>query len=97
VAGLHGQPAVMWTEEYQADLSRGYLDVAARKAFLAGMQVWNFADFTAVQGTGRVRGLNLKGVFTRTRPPKLAAHTLRQLLAKSADAQCGQTPGGLHD
>ena len=31
VAGLHSQPAVMWSEEYQADFIRGYLDVAARK------------------------------------------------------------------
>jgi beta-glucuronidase len=76
-AGLHSQPPVMWSEEYQADLIRGYLDVAARKAYVAGMHIWNFADFAAVQGTGRVGGMNLKGVFTRTRTPKMAAHMLR--------------------
>jgi beta-glucuronidase len=78
LAGLHGQPALMWSEEYQAALIRGYLDVAARKDFVAGMHVWNFADFAAVQGTGRVGGMNLKGVFTRTRTPKMAAHMLRE-------------------
>jgi beta-glucuronidase len=79
MAGTHGHPAVMWTEEYQADFIRGYLEVAARKAYIAGMQVWNFADFAAVQGMMRVGGLNLKGVFTRTRTPKLAAHILHEM------------------
>ncbi len=82
VPGLHGQPAVMWTEEYQADLIRGYLEVAARKDYVVGMQVWSFADFAAVQSPMRVGGLNLKGVFTRAREPKLAAHVLRELWGK---------------
>jgi len=85
LAGLHGQPALMWSEEYQAALIRGYLDVAARKDFVAGMQIWNFADFAAVQGTGRVGGLNMKGVFTRTRTPKMAAHMLREYWAHPAN------------
>ena len=77
-AGLHGHPAVMWTEEYQAAFIRGYLEVASRKDFVAGMQVWNFADFAAVQSIMRVGGMNMKGVFTRARQPKMAAHTLRE-------------------
>jgi beta-glucuronidase len=68
----------MWTEEYQVQLIRGYLDVAARKPYMAGMQIWNFADFAAVQGPMRVGGMNLKGVFTRSRTPKMAAHMLRE-------------------
>jgi beta-glucuronidase len=79
VAGLHGHPGVMWTEEYQAAMVRGYVEVAARKPFVVGMQVWNFADFAAVQGTNRVGGMNLKGVFTRARQPKLVAHVLHEL------------------
>ncbi len=78
MAGMHGNPALMWTEEYQASFIRGYLEVASRKAFVAGMQVWNFADFAAVQGVMRVAGLNMKGVFTRTRTPKMAVHVLRE-------------------
>jgi hypothetical protein len=46
---------------------RGYLEVVAKKDFVVGMQVWNFADFAAVQGINRMGGLNLKGVFTRMR------------------------------
>ncbi|RIK55222.1 MAG: hypothetical protein DCC57_05715 [Chloroflexi bacterium] len=79
LAGLHGHPAVMWTEEYQANYIRGHLEIAARKPFVAGMQVWNYADFAAVQGVMRVGGLNMKGVFTRARTPKMAAHVLREL------------------
>ncbi len=78
VAGMHGHPALMWSEEYQAALIRGYLEVAARKEYVAGMQVWNFADFAAVQSPMRVGGTNLKGVFTRARQPKMAAHVLRE-------------------
>jgi beta-glucuronidase len=82
MAGMHGHPTVMWTEEYQADYIRGHLEVAARKEYVAGMQVWNFADFAAVQSIMRVGGLNMKGVFTRTRTPKMAAHVLREFWAK---------------
>ena len=82
LAGLHARPAVMWSEEYQTDLIRGYLDVAARKDFVAGMHIWNFADFAAVQSPGRVGATNLKGVFTRTRTPKMAAHMLREYWTK---------------
>ncbi len=84
--GLHGQPPVMWTEEYQADYIRGHLEVAARKDYVAGMQVWNFADFAAVQSIMRIGGLNMKGIFTRTRTPKLAAHVLREFWARRPDS-----------
>ncbi len=82
LAGMHGHPNVMWTEEYQADYIRGYLRVAAEKEHIAGMQVWNFADFAAVQSIMRVDGLNMKGVFTRVRKPKMAAHVLREFWVK---------------
>jgi beta-glucuronidase len=39
------------------------------------MEVWNFA---AVQSIMRAGGLNMKGVFTSTRTPKMAAHVLRE-------------------
>jgi beta-glucuronidase len=84
MAGMHGQPNVMWTEEYQADFIRFHLEVAAARDFVAGMQVWNFADFAAVQSIMRVGGLNMKGVFTRTRTPKMAAHVLREFWVRPA-------------
>ena len=87
MAGMHGQPNVMWTEEYQAEYMRGHLAVAARKDYVAGMQLWNFADFAAVQSIMRVGGLNMKGVFTRTRTPKMAAHVLREFWVNTGSTQ----------
>jgi beta-glucuronidase len=89
MAGMHGQPNVMWTEEYQADYIRFHLEVAVARDYVAGMQVWNFADFAAVQSIMRVGGLNMKGVFTRTRTPKMAAHVLREFWVQRADATSG--------
>ena len=82
--GLHGHPAVMWTEEYQAAFIRGYLEIAAKKDFVVGMHVWNFADFAAVQSVKRVGGMNMKGVFTRSRQPKMAAQVLREFWVDKA-------------
>jgi beta-glucuronidase len=77
VAGVHSQPEEMWSEEYQVEFLRRYLDVAAKRPFVAGLHVWNFADFKTGQGILRMAGLNHKGVFTRDRRPKMAAHFLR--------------------
>jgi beta-glucuronidase len=76
--GAHATPPEMWTEEYQVEVLRAFLDVAAERPFMAGMHVWAFADFKTGQGTMRAAGLNHKGVFTRDRRPKMAAHFLRQ-------------------
>ena len=65
-----------WTEEYQADLIDTYHEVFDRIDAVVGEQVWNFADFATTSGIMRVGG-NKKGVFTRDRKPKLAAHHLR--------------------
>jgi len=75
--GLHSVTGEPWTEEYQI----AYLDmnhrVFDRIAAVVGEQVWNFADFTTTSGIMRVGG-NKKGVFTRDRQPKAAAHALRR-------------------
>jgi len=39
--------------------------------------IWNLADFATKQETTRVGG-NKKGMFTRQRQPKMAAHILRE-------------------
>jgi beta-glucuronidase len=80
--GSHSTPPEMWTEEYQVEYLRRYLDVADLRPFVAGMQVWNFADFKTGQGTSRAGGINHKGVFTRDRRPKMAAHFLRERWTK---------------
>jgi beta-glucuronidase len=77
VPGLHSITPVPWTEEYQSD----YLDmnhrVFDRIEAVVGEHVWNFADFATGPGFFRVDG-NKKGVFTRDRRPKAAAHLLRR-------------------
>ena len=82
IAGMHSDPAEMYSEEYQVEYLRGYLDLAARKEYIAGLHVWNFADFKTGQSLVRVGMLNRKGVFTRDRRPKMAAHLLRERWTK---------------
>jgi beta-glucuronidase len=75
--GHHSVTAEPWSEEYQV----AYLDmnhrVFDRIDAVVGEQVWNFADFATTSGIMRVGG-NKKGVFTRDRQPKAAAHALRR-------------------
>jgi len=78
VAGLHSTWDEQFTEEFQAELIRRTIEVVASKPFGAGAHVWNFADFATAQEVRRVVG-NRKGVFTRERVPKMAAHVLRRL------------------
>ncbi len=77
-AGFHSDPPVMWSEEYQVDMLRRYLDLAAERPWIVGLHVWNMADFRTAQGLIRANGLNQKGVLTRDRRPKMAAHFLRE-------------------
>lgn len=78
VAGMHSQPAEMWSEEYQVEMLKLYLDYADQHPYMAGLHIWNFADFKTGQGIIRMSGMNHKGVFTRDRRPKMAAHFLRE-------------------
>jgi beta-glucuronidase len=79
VAGIHAQPPEMWSEDYQADLIEAYYRALRKHPFVIGTHPWAFADFKTAQGIMRVGSLNQKGVFTRDRRPKLAAHRLRGL------------------
>ena len=67
----------MYTEEYQVEYYRMNNRVFDDCDFVIGEQVWNFADFAASQSLLRVQG-NRKGIFTRDRRPKLAAHYFRE-------------------
>jgi beta-glucuronidase len=77
MAGLHSVGELPWSEEYQSDLYEMYHRVFDKIPALIGEQVWNFADFNTGSGIVRVDG-NKKGIFTRSRQPKLAAHSLRR-------------------
>jgi beta-glucuronidase len=78
VAGLHADPPEIFTEEYQAALLVAYIDVIRSKDFTVGEHIWNLADFKTPQSHTRTV-LNRKGLFTRDRQPKLAAHVIRRL------------------
>ena len=77
IAGLHRLPSVMFTEEYQVEFYKESCKALDRCDFVIGEHVWNFADFATSQGVRRVDG-NKKGLFTRDRQPKAAAHWFRE-------------------
>jgi beta-glucuronidase len=77
IAGMHALEDEIYSEEYQVKLIKSFMEIADTKDYVVGMHVWNFADFRTGQGLMRVGGMNLKGVFTREREPKMAAHYLR--------------------
>jgi beta-glucuronidase len=77
IVGMHSSEDEIYSEEYQVKLIKSFLDVADTKDYVIGMHVWNFADFRTGQSLMRVGGMNLKGVFTQDRKPKMAAHYLR--------------------
>ncbi|HZF43423.1 MAG TPA: beta-glucuronidase [Sphingomonadaceae bacterium] len=79
VAGMHAQPAEMFSEEYQAEMIEIYIRTLEKYPYVIGTHPWAFADFRTQQAITRVGALNHKGVFTRDRRPKLAAHKLREL------------------
>jgi len=77
--GWHAQPPEMFSEEYQAEMLTRYIELLNSKPYVVGQHVWNMCDFKTSQSVRRMLGMNLKGVFTRDRRPKLAAHRLREL------------------
>uniref|UniRef100_A0AAY4ENX1 Beta-glucuronidase n=1 Tax=Denticeps clupeoides TaxID=299321 RepID=A0AAY4ENX1_9TELE len=79
VPGLHNDPPMMFSEEYQKEVLHNYHSVfdQKRKEYVVGELIWNFADFMTAQSTTRVIG-NKKGVFTRQRQPKAGAYILKE-------------------
>jgi len=79
IAGCHAVEPEMFSEEYQSELLERTIEVLRSKPFVVGEHVWNLCDFKTSQEVKRFGGMNLKGVFTRDRRPKMAASTLRKL------------------
>ena len=77
LAGQHSDPAVMFSEEYQEEIIRRYCEQLDQLPYVIGEHVWNLCDFMTKQGLTRVIG-NRKGIHTRERQPKLAAHYLKR-------------------
>ena len=85
IPGHHAQPPEMFSEEYQAELISRYIHLLRQKPYVIGEHIWNLCDFKTSQGVTRAGGLNYKGVFTRDRRPKLAAHRIREIWRTSKD------------
>lgn len=81
ISGVHFEPARLFSEEYQAEILEKQSQLIESKDYTIGTHVWGFADFMVGQSYTRAL-LNRKGVFTRDRQPKMAAHTLRKLWTK---------------
>jgi len=75
--GVHNANGEMFSEEFQMDYYARLNAELDKRPFFIGEQVWNFADFATIQGPMRVDG-NKKGLLTRDRRPKLAAHYFRR-------------------
>lgn len=78
IAGMHSEPVQMFSEEYQAETIAEQYRIIKGKEYCIGAHIWAFADFKTAQTITRIL-LNRKGVFTRDRQPKLAAHKVRKL------------------
>lgn len=87
IEGLHRMPAELFTEEYQSEIIEKQYQLARSLPWCIGAHVWAFADFKTAQSITRIV-FNRKGVFTRERQPKQAAHMLRQLWGQEAMAEC---------
>lgn len=77
--GHHAEPPEMFSEEYQAEMITLYHNLFKTKPYIVGEHVWNLCDFKTAQAVHRPGAFNHKGVFTRDRRPKLAAHKLQEL------------------
>ena len=77
VAGIHSDPPVMFSEEYQWTTIEQYFQVMDEYPHVIGEHLWNFADFMTKQGLTRIMG-NRKGIHTRDRQPKMAGYFLKK-------------------
>jgi beta-glucuronidase len=77
IAGMHMDPPELFSEEYQAEMITRQYEIIRSKPYTIGAHVWALSDFKTSQSSKRVI-LNRKGLFTRERQPKLAAHRIRE-------------------
>ncbi len=85
IPGFHHEPPIIFSEEYQYERMKRHAEVFDSRPFVIGEHVWVMFDFATKQELRRVDG-NRKGLFTRTRQPKAAAHFMRARWAKMKGA-----------
>ena len=86
IAGLHSASPDMFSEEFQVEYYKAMNACLDERPFIVGEMPWNFADFSTCQGPMRVGG-NRKGLFTRDRRPKMAAHYFRERWQRMAKGE----------
>jgi beta-glucuronidase len=85
IPGLHNDPPLMFTEEYQKEFYSAYHDAFDNVSsllhpdtgYFIGELPWTMFDFAADQSIMRISGINHKGLFTRQRQPKAAAFLIK--------------------
>jgi beta-glucuronidase len=85
ISGLHSDPPLMFTEEFQKDYYTTYHAIFdnissilhPNTGYLVGELPWNMFDFATRESVKRVSGFNNKGLFTRQRQPKAAAFVIK--------------------
>ena len=77
IAGMHDIDEGLFSEEYQVAFLKAYSEVFDSLPYTTGEHIWNFADFATAENIKRVQG-NKKGIFTRTREPKMSAYYMKQ-------------------
>ncbi len=78
IAGVHTNPPQMFSEEYQAKMLKLQYEMMKNVPCCCGSHIWAFADFRVNQSQRRVVD-NRKGVFTRTRDPKLSYNVVKEM------------------
>jgi beta-glucuronidase len=81
ISGFHRDPPELFTEEFQAEMVTRQYEIIRSKPYVIGAHIWVLADFKTSQSVKRVV-VNWKGLFTRDRQPKLAAHKVRELWSR---------------
>lgn len=84
IAGIHECVAEMFSEEFQVEFYERQNAEFDKRSFFIGEHVWNFADFATIQGCMRADG-NKKGLLTRDRRPKMAAHYFKKRWSRLPD------------
>ncbi|HME54184.1 MAG TPA: glycoside hydrolase family 2 TIM barrel-domain containing protein [Candidatus Lokiarchaeia archaeon] len=86
--GYRSWDAAKWSEDYQAEFLRYYIETCMQHDFIGGTWTWMFSD-TRVdlpdRPDGRARSYNNKGMVDEFRTPKLAYDVIRELYGKWKD------------
>ena len=81
VEGVHYDPPQVFSEEYQSEMITRQYKIIRSKSYTVGAHIWALSDFKTSQTPLRVV-TNRKGLFTRSRQPKLAAHKIKEIWTK---------------